>query len=185
MLPVSASMPGFIGLLLELIQKMDSMKKIRSFLRTAGCVMTVLFITTAISFAQDEKAAAVKNMIETQQFIFKAETVSPASGRIRQLTPDYDLKVSKDTIVAYLPYFGKSYSAPIDINDVGIKFTSVKFDYTLSKGKKNRYEIIIKPKDQTEVEELSLTVWENGSSTLRVIGTNRQPISFNGYISTK
>jgi uncharacterized protein DUF4251 len=154
-------------------------------LKISCLIMTVLLIIPAASFAQDEKATAVNSLIQEQHYIFNAETMSPASGTTRQLTPEYDLRVSKDTIIAWLPYFGKSYSAPIDINDAGIKFTSVKFDYTLSRGKKNRYEIDIRPKDQTEVYELSLTVFDNGRAILKVTSTNRQPVTFYGHISTK
>ena len=42
------------------------------------------------------------------------------------LSPYYYLKVSKDTVVAYLPYFGRAYTAPADPTEGGIKFTSTK-----------------------------------------------------------
>jgi hypothetical protein len=178
-LPVQPLLAYFLSLL----AKRNLMKNIS--LKIGWFIMTVLLMAPVVSFAQDDKAAAVKSIIQEQHYVFKAETMLPASGITRQLTPEYDLRVSKDTIIAWLPYFGKSYSAPIDVNDAGIKFTSVKFDYTLSKGKKNRYEIDIRPKDQTGIYELSLTAFDNGSAILKVISTNRQPVTFYGHVTTK
>jgi hypothetical protein len=149
--------------------------KISSFL----LLMTVFGATTAT--AQDLDAAAVKNMIESKSFVFKAEYVSPVGGRVRALTSEYDVSVKNDKVVTYLPYFGRAYTAPVNPTDGGIKFTSTNFDYTTNL-KKNKWEVRIKPKDVSDVQDMYLTVFENGKATLRVNNTNRQNISFDGYI---
>src|SRR5260221_14513532 len=61
-----------------------------------------------------DKQAAVKNMVELQQYILKAQFVSPMTGHQRALTSDYDLTVSKSAVNSYLPFFGRPSSAPID-----------------------------------------------------------------------
>jgi hypothetical protein len=160
------------------------MKTMQNLLKKPACFIIAMLFGLAASFAQGE-AIATKNLIESQRYIFKAQTANPASGRTRQLTTEYDLKVSKDTIISYLPYFGRAYSAPADLTGGGINFTSMQFEYSVSRGKKNRWEIIIKPKDANDVQELSLTVFENGKADLQVRSNNRQPISFNGYITGK
>jgi hypothetical protein len=43
----------------------------------------------------------------------------------------------------------------------------------------------MKPSDVTDFREFLLTISENGYGTLRALTNNRQPISFNGYISAK
>ena len=157
------------------------MKTIQNHLQKQGCIFIAMFISIA-SFGQDE-TPATKNLIEAQLYTFKAQTANPASGGIRQLTSEYDLKISKDTVIAYLPYFGRAYSGPVDLTGGGINFTSMQFEYNVSRGKNNRWKIIIKPKDANDVQELSLTVFENGKADLYVRSNNRQPISFNGYIA--
>lgn len=133
------------------------------------------------SNAQETKDADMKAIIESQNFVFKAKTVYPQSGRTRQLTDEYDLTVTKEKIVSYLPYFGKAYSASIGSNEGGIKFTSTEFEYKKNKTSKN-WEITIKPKDASGVQQLFLTVFDNGTANLRVTSTNRQAISFDGEV---
>src|SRR5689334_12028310 len=58
--------------------------------------------------------------------IFKAQSVFPSSGGIINLTSEYDLKLSRDSIIAYLPYYGRAYTATPG-EDGGIHFTSTKF----------------------------------------------------------
>ncbi|GAA4310128.1 DUF4251 domain-containing protein [Compostibacter hankyongensis] len=132
--------------------------------------------------ADPDKAAAVREMLDARNYVFKAQMVSPSSGRTRHLTSDYDLKVSQDKVEAYLPYFGRAYSAPMDPSKGGIKFSSSQFTYNTSDRKKGGWLIQIEPKDEKEVQQLTLTVSEAGYATLQVISTNRQPISFNGIM---
>jgi len=130
------------------------------------------------------KAAAIREMVTNQQYTFKAQTASPLAGRLRQLTTDYDLKVSKEQIVAYLPYFGRAYSAPLDPSKGGIQFTSKDFDYKLTERKKGGWNVSIKTKDLAEAQQMELTIFSDGTASLQANSTNRQSISFNGYITT-
>lgn len=145
-------------------------------------VISFLLIASIASAQEDEKALTIQQAVETKNFIFKAETVTPQRGRMRQLTPEYDLTIRPDTVIAFLPYFGRAFTAPIGTSDGGIKFTSTSFDYSLGKKKKSRWEITVSPKDVTDVRKLYLTVYDNGRASLRVISNNRDGISYNGYI---
>jgi hypothetical protein len=131
------------------------------------------------------KEAVIKNLVNSQQYVFYAQSALPMSGRQRFLTSEYTLYVSKDTVISDLPYFGRAYSAPINLAGGGINFTSTSFDYQLKARKKGGWDITIKPKDTPEVQQLMMTIFENGTTSLRVSSNNRQPISFNGYITTR
>ena len=126
--------------------------------------------------------ADVKNLIETQQYAFRAQTVLPSGGPSRQLTSDYDMRISKNSVVTYLPYFGRAYAAPIDPSKGGIDFTSTDFQYKKTDRKKGGWNIQIIPKDAGDVRELILQVFDNGTANLRVISNNRQSISYQGFI---
>jgi len=129
-----------------------------------------------------EKQASIKALVESQNYIFKAQTAMPMSGRTRQLTSDYDLKVSKDNIISYLPYFGRAYTAPIDPTQGGIQFATKDFDYTLTPGKKDGWTALIKPKDNRDVQQMTLSISSEGYASLQVTSTNRQPITFSGMV---
>jgi Domain of unknown function (DUF4251) len=159
--------------------------KTNSMLRAA--IISTIFLSMGFNsiFAQDKKQdnqAAIRDMVESQQYVFKAQFATPMTGQQRTLTSDYDLTVSKSAVTSYLPYFGRAYSAPIDPSQGGIKFTSTKFQYIKKSGKKDDWDITIIPKDASEVQKLYLHISSNGYATLQVMSTNRQSISFNGVI---
>lgn len=154
--------------------------------------LLLFFISTITLQAQDArkekqilKANQVSAWIESRNYDFVAQMAMPMSGNTRQLTSEYDVLISKDTINSYLPYFGRAYSASLNPDDAGIKFISKEFIYKSTNRNKGGWDIEIKPKDAKEVQQLSLSISEDGYATLQVIQTNRQPISFNGYIREK
>src|SRR5688572_1006534 len=145
-------------------------------------VAALFIVLTSATHGQDLDAAVVQKAVETKNFVFKAESASPQRGGFRQLTPEYELLVRPDTVVSFLPYFGRSYSAPVNPSDAGIKFTSMKYEYSVKNKKKNRWDITIKPGDVSDISDLNLTVFDNGRASLRVNSNNREAISFDGYI---
>jgi Domain of unknown function (DUF4251) len=137
---------------------------------------------TTTAMAQDKDASGIQQAIETKNFVFKASSATPQRGSMRQLTSEYDLVVRPDTVISYLPYFGRAFTAPINPSDGGIKFTSADFSYSVSKKKKNSWEIKVTPKGISDVTDLYLTVFDNGHASLRVNSINRTPISFDGLV---
>jgi hypothetical protein len=131
---------------------------------------------------QAKKEAEIKSLIDSQKYVFKAQTVFPLGARSRQLTTDYDVTVSKEAVVSYLPYFGRAYSATPGSSSGGIDFTSKQFEYSVSETKKGDWEIVIKPKDTKVARELNLSVFKNGSATLQVNSDDKQNISYSGNI---
>jgi Domain of unknown function (DUF4251) len=150
--------------------------------------MKILFFIIALAFAATagaqpaDKAAAIKNLVDSQNYVFKAQTALPQSGRSRVLTTDYDLKVTKAAVISYLPYYGRAYQAPMDPTQGGIQFTSKDFSYTVTPGKKGGWNVQIKPNDYKDVQQMTLSISSAGYATLQVISQNRQAISFNGEI---
>ncbi len=120
--------------------------------------------------------------LRSRNYSFIAETVSPMSGRTRQLTTPYDLQVKGDTLIADLPYFGRAFSPTYNMSGGGIEFTSTDYDFVQVKKKKKRWEISFEPRDAGDVRELVLTVFSNGRADLRVSSNSRQGISYRGYI---
>ena len=122
----------------------------------------------------------VREMVNSKDFVFVADRVNPLRGRSRQLTSQYDVRVKNDSLTSYLPYFGRAHVAPMDPSQGGIQFTSTDFSYNTNQG--NGWTIIIKPNDHNDVQQMVFNIFENGTATLSVTSTNRDPISFNGYV---
>ena len=98
-------------------------------------------------------------------------------------TDDYTLQIMKDKIVSDLPYFGRAYTAPMDPAQSVLQFTSGKFSYTLTPGKKDGWIVVIKPMDHREIQQMRLTISSDGYSSLQVMSVNRDPISFYGIVT--
>src|ERR1700752_1622217 len=137
------------------------MNTMNLILRKAVIAFFIIIASPDILHAQDtkkDKEALVQQLVETKNYVFVAETALPTSGRIRQLTSGYELRVSGDTINSYLPYFGRAYVAPINPAEGGIEFTSQDFEYTAKAKKKGGWNILINPKDAKDVRQLILDV---------------------------
>jgi hypothetical protein len=158
---------------------------------TFKTMILLLFTTVALTPAwaqqkKQDKKALIQDMVEARNYVFIPQTALPTAGSTRQLTYDFDLRVSKDTVISNLPYFGRAYSAPINPSQGPLNFTSTKFDYTVKDRKKGGWDIIIKTQDlQQDQVQFAMSIFENGNATVTVNSTNRQPIVYNGYIRAK
>jgi hypothetical protein len=132
---------------------------------------------------KQEKSITIQHLLESRRFVFEARSVSPIGGPTRQLTSSYDLTVKGDSLISFLPYFGRAYVAPMTTADAGLRFTSTDFTYQATARRKGGWNIKIKPGDVNNVQHLNLTVSENGHASLQVTSNNRQPISFLGEIT--
>ena len=124
----------------------------------------------------------VQKMVNNHSFIFVAERVDPLRGRSRVLTSSYDVRINQDSLVSYLPYFGRAYTAPIDPGKVGTQFTSTNFTFEIHEKKNNQWWISIVPKDVHSIQELVFTIFDNGNASLNITSTNRDQISYSGYL---
>ena len=153
------------------------------------CFIALILPACGTSRSIAEKAQLtheIEQAVELSDFTFKATYAYPTGYRSIYLSPHYDVKVSPDTVKAYLPYYGRAYSAPMDPREGGFNFTSTRFAVQSSPGKRKGNWI-------TEVTILDLDrpvtflfdIWENGTARLDVNDMNRQPISFQGDIHIK
>jgi hypothetical protein len=160
------------------------MKTSMFFLKKAAILFSSLFlfvITTQAQKAKQQKGQDIRQILDSKEYIFRAQTVTPLRGGFRQLTSEYDLRLLGDSLVSYLPFFGRAYTAPLDPRESGIQFTSTKFDYSVKERKKG-WDITFRPTDVASVQQLVLSVTASGRATLQVISTNREAISYSGIV---
>ena len=69
--------------------------------------------TRNIKTDQVTDSTTVKNMIESQNFVFIPRYVNAIGVRNKDLSFGFQISVSKDSIISYLPFFGRGYSATI------------------------------------------------------------------------
>jgi hypothetical protein len=169
------------------------MNNLKSFLIAAAVFATVQ------ASAQTDKETTIK-LVEAKNLVFNATTAFPMAsaevsavlskmaggqtgGAIQLSGSQYQLTIDKESVDAYLPYYGRAYTTARDSNESGIKFKSKDFSYVTEKKKKGSYVITIKPKDHRDVQSMILTVGQNGYASLSVLSNSRQSITYNGYIT--
>ena len=149
-------------------------------------VLVLLIMNTTVSAqTADQKAAEIKKLIESKKYVFVVQSASPVSWGTIQLNTSYHFYVNKDSLISYLPYFGRAYTANIVSTKSPLDFSSADFTYTAKARKKGRYEISIELKDQNDARQINLSVSSSGYGTLHINSLSRQPISFYGYLTTK
>lgn len=161
------------------------MKNLKVFGIAAFLLIWVLSACgVAQSAVEKEKMASdVQNAVEMRDFEFKATYAYPTGYKSIYLSPFYDVKVSADTVKAYLPFYGRAYRAPMDSREGGYRFTSTDFEYQAEKGKKKgSWDITITFHDLNRPVTFNFDIWENGKAHLNVSDTDRQPISFQGEL---
>lgn len=163
----------------------------KALIKICIIALTVFSIGTvnAQNTKADKKAAkelALKNKIDSGKFTFVANFAMPmrAGRQIFLNGTYYDLKVSKDTVAAWLPYFGQvQMAAPYGSEDGGIKFTSTNFEYKVTAKKKGGWQVLITFKNNPKASRMTLDISTNGTATLTSISYNRDTISFYGNIT--
>jgi len=160
-------------------------------MKTLGILLFIFILGIQTSFAQkltskerkEQKAAEIKQLVESGEFVFIARFANPMSGPKIDLTSIYDLKFKDDSVEAWLPYYGRAYQAPYADRDGGIKFkTKVDQIETSFNERKKSYQINFEVKDQRDTYKMNLLVGLSGYGNLNVNMNHRQSISFSGIV---
>jgi len=165
-----------------------------------NCLLLVLIFSGFQLKAQTAEETTTKN-VEAKNYVFVASSANPLNaadinnvmsrmpgytggGNINLTGSNYNFTVTPDSLVSYLPYYGRSYTPKIgDPNDSGIKFKSKDFTYKSTKNKKGSWLILMNPKDIKDNYNLTLSITKAGRATLSVTSNNQQAISFEGNIT--
>lgn len=123
-------------------------------------------------------------ILKEQDFIFTAQAYATASSEKKQMTDPYSFKVTVDSIVGILPYYGQSYTAQINLTDGSINFSIQKYQYEFMEKKRGRYQVSIKPNDKSAtIQSFYLTIFTDGTGQVDIVSRNREPMTFYGSIS--
>lgn len=139
-------------------------------------------------------------LLNANDFSFRAERATPTnydvinvmnsipnstSTRILDLSgSNYSIDLRKDKLEVTLPYFGRVFNPTYgNTSQNSYRFTSKDFVVTKSQGKKGKTIVKIKVNDQSTVDEITIEVFKNGKAYTSIRSNDRQPISYDGFIS--
>ncbi|MCJ8154819.1 DUF4251 domain-containing protein [Chryseobacterium sp. SSA4.19] len=142
----------------------------------------------------------VNMLVNSQDFSFHAQRANPTNydvinvmtslpnapaTRILDLSgSNYSVDLRKDKLDVTLPYFGRVFNPSYgNTGQNSYRFTSKDFTVTKSQNKKGNWVVKIKVNDQTTIDEINLEVFKNGKAFTSIRSNDRQPISYDGYIT--
>ncbi|REC63217.1 DUF4251 domain-containing protein [Chryseobacterium pennae] len=171
------------------------MKKYISLLMIFG----FLFSFQSCASQGSSDPAVVNALVDSQEFTFYAQRANPTNydvinvmnsmpnstaSRILNLNGDYTIVVNKNSVDVELPYFGRVFNPSYGNTDKnGYTFTSKDFIINKSQNKKGNWTLKIKPKDVNTVDEINIEIFKNGKAFVSMRSNDRQPITYDGYVS--
>lgn len=130
------------------------------------------------------KRQVVEKLITSGKYKIDVNRALPARGRSISLTSLYSLEIRNDSVISYLPYFGRGYSIPYGGGN-GLNFKAPITDYSLEQDKKGTARIKFSARSPEDKFDFNVSVYSNGSSSIFVNMQNRQSISFSGELDIK
>jgi len=154
------------------------------------CYATIgmlVFVTSCSSMkTTPESIREITRRVESKDYTVVVNYANPMRWKQIYLNAEYDLRIKNDSAFAYLPYFGVAYSAPYGGREGGIKFAEPLQGYAIKSNKKSDgWDIRFKVKGPDDGFEISMNIFNNGSSMITVNSTNRDPITFTGEVKTE
>lgn len=131
---------------------------------------------------KEQKEKAVKEIVDSDRIKIDVDRAVPMAGRSVNLTSPYSLEMHGDSILSFLPYFGRAYAAPYGGGE-GLTFKEVATEKEQTSKKKGRSEIKFRVKTQEDVYTFRVEVYPNGSATINVTPVNKQAITFYGDVA--
>lgn len=97
------------------------------------------------------------------------------------LTADFNIRVKGDSVVSYLPYFGRAYNVPYGGGKT-LNFSGVTQDYKITQPKRDKMHMEFSVKNEEDMYKFYIDVFDNGKASINVMPQQRERISFNGEI---
>lgn len=149
-------------------------------------LITSVFVVEAKNEKEKTEDIDIFELVDSQMYTFEAESLTSTRGFNRSLNSSYDMTMHGDSATAYLPYFGRSYSASFS-GEGGIVFDNIMTEYEVSlkekkKEKNNTKYVSFKVKGEHETYNCDLSVGKSGYANLSIRSNNKQGISFRGTI---
>lgn len=128
-----------------------------------------------------KRAQAVEQALAARHYRVSVNMMYPRNGKAKTVSSDYGLEVKGDTLVSYLPYFGRAYNVPYG-GGKGLNFTETFTEYHSKKLSNGATQVLIKVKNEEDVYEFILEIFDNGSTSIDMNSRERESINYSGNI---
>ena len=157
----------------------------RKILMTSVMALTALVMLVGCATAEEraaraaEQAKAVKAALQERNYQIAVNRMYPSRGASKIVSSGYSVEVRNDSLISYLPYFGRAYDVPYGGGN-GLNFSAPIRNYKESQTKSDLRHIEIDVQNDEDTYLYTLDIFDNGSTDINVRSRQREPISFSG-----
>lgn len=145
-----------------------------------------MFICYCHTYRTEKGKGSVAVAIAERHWRIDINTMSTMRYGSRTVTPDFYLELRGDTLRSYLPYLGQAQVSTTLAPAIGLNFEEVVMRYWLNKPKSKKYvQLYIDARTREDTYHFVIDVYDDGKAFIRVRSQNRDPISFDGTLSTE
>ena len=159
-------------------------------MKRLGIIVLVVLFTSLTGFQKNDKKAIkakerleMAQLIESGRFRFVARSANSILGNFDHLSYNYDMVFDSLRITAYLPYYGRAYTASYGNNEGGVKF-DLKAEH-LDKNwneRKQLFTLSTELSDSKDAYSVNLTAGLDGYADLKINFRDRTWMSYYGTI---
>ena len=155
---------------------------------TLVCMLSVLLWSSCASSeaSRHEKAvmlALIQNRISeglsSRHYVIDVDRAHPDGRSPIHLTSPYSVTISNDTIVSYLPFFGRAYDVPYG-GGTGLNFTGRILQYEESITRKGCHLIMMEVHSEEDTYQYAIDLYNDGTAIINVHPRRRSHIAFTG-----
>lgn len=151
----------------------------------SAVAVVVLGLLTACSTMtaaeRAEKALAVERALASRHYVVDVQMMYPRSGRAVNVSSNYSLEIKGDTVVSYLPYFGRAFSIPYG-GGKAFNFSAPIISYESASDQKGKTYVRLVTDNEEDVITFQLEIFDNGQTTIDVQAREREPITYSGEL---
>ena len=140
----------------------------------AGCA------TTAERMEREARTAAqVSEALASRHYTINVLMMYPQRGRAVNLTTNYSVEVKGDSLISYLPYFGRAYNVPYG-GGKGLNFIAPITGYQTETDRKGITRVVLTSENEEDHYRYILEVSNSGDSYIQVQSRQRDFIRYSG-----
>lgn len=138
----------------------------------------------------EEKAAyqakivqQIADKLDNRRFTIDVNYMRPRGSMQPRSVDGYSLALKGDTVISYLPYFGRVSSGIYGYGgDSGLNFTGKVENYTVTYPKSGLMRVTFVTRSREDRYHYQVEVTTGGSAAITVIGDDHQSIDFEGNL---
>jgi len=145
--------------------------------------IALMACNTSKNAIDPQQAAAVKSLLERQQYFVMVGSMRPLSAPTMSVSQGQKMIVRNGTVTCYLPYAGSGQNVGYGASGFkALNFSAPMLDYKVEYPKPDRARITFKVDNGDDNYRFHVEVFMNGKTTIDVEPRGRDAVSYSGML---